>query len=294
MSRNMIGLLLVGLVVFVVANSVYILNEYQRGVVTRFGAMINDDVSPGLHFKWPIADTVHRFDGRVLTIDAEEESFFIAGNKRLMVNAFVKWRVAEADTFYRATSGRAGAPEEAGARLLFSRVADGLRNEFGERTLYQVVSGDRDQLMETLTERLNTIAMRDLGVQVVDIRIKRIDLPVEVSQSVFERMEADREKEAAEYRAIGHEQAEVIRADADRQRAVLEANAFRESELIRGDGDARAAAIYAEAFNQDPEFYAFVRSLNAYRNTFAGKEDLLVVDPGSDFFRYLKSSTGER
>ena len=175
-----------------------------------------------------------------------------------------------------------------------SRVADGLRNQFGRRTLHEVVSGKRDQLMHELTESLNLVTVDLLGLEVIDIRVKRIDLPPDVSESVFARMAADREKEAREYRSKGQEQAEVIRADADRQRAVLEANAYRDAERIRGDGDAKAAAIFADAYNKDPEFYAFVRSLTAYSNTFSGPEDLMVVDPNSDFFRYLKDSQGKK
>jgi len=194
------------------------------------------------------------------------------------------------DTYYRTTSG----DERLAADRLGQRVADGLRNQFGRRTLHDVVSGKRDELMAELKTTINESANTLLGIEVIDIRVKRIDFPPEVSQSVFARMAADREKEAREYRAQGREQAEVIRADADRQKVVLEANAFRDAERLRGEGDAKAAAIYATAYNKDPEFYAFMRSLNAYKKSFSGKEDLMVLDPKSDFFRYLNDPQGKK
>ncbi len=274
----------------IVSSSVYIVTEYERAVVLRFGRLQNIDVPPGLHFKIPFADRVRKFDGRLMTADMRPESFFTIENKRLIVDSYIKWRVKNVENYYKATGG----DEDIAAERLAQRVADGLRNQFGRRTLHEVVSGKRDELMQELTLSINSVSEDLLGLEVIDIRVKRIDLPTDVSDSVFARMAADREKEAREYRSKGKEQAEVIRADADRQRTVLEANAYRDAERLRGDGDARAAAIYAEAFNKDPEFYAFVRSLNAYTNTFSGKDDLLVVDPNSEFFRYLKNPTGKK
>jgi membrane protease subunit HflC len=206
------------------------------------------------------------------------------------VDSYIKWRIKDVDTYYRTTSG----DERLAADRLSQRVADGLRNQFGRRTLHDVVSGQRDELMAELKTTINETANSLLGIEVVDIRVKRIDFPPEVSQSVFARMAADREKEAREYRAQGKEQSEVIKADADRQRVVLEANAFRDAERLRGEGDAKAAAIYATAYNKDPEFYAFTRSLNAYKKSFSGKEDLMVLDPKSDFFRYLNDPQGKK
>jgi membrane protease subunit HflC len=208
----------------------------------------------------------------------------------LVVDSYIKWRIKDVDTYYRTTSGDERLAED----RLNQRVADGLRNQFGRRTLHDVVSGQRDELMAELKTTLNESANTLLGIEVVDIRVKRIDFPPEVSQSVFARMAADREKEAREYRAQGKEQSEVIKADADRQRVVLEANAFRDAERLRGEGDAKAAAIYATAYNKDPEFYAFTRSLNAYKKSFSGKEDLMVLDPKSDFFRYLNDPQGKK
>lgn len=283
---------LIGLLVLValVSSSVYIVNQYERAVVLRFGALVSSDVKPGIHFKLPLTDKVRRFDGRLLTADMSPESFYTVENKRLVVDSYIKWRIKDVDTYYRTTSG----DERLAADRLSQRVADGLRNQFGRRTLHDVVSGKRDELMAELKTTLNETANSLLGIEVVDIRVKRIDFPPEVSQSVFARMAADREKEAREYRAQGKEQAEVIRADADRQKVVLEANAFRDAERLRGEGDAKAAAIYATAYNKDPEFYAFTRSLNAYKKSFSGKDDLMVLDPKSDFFRYLNDPQGKK
>lgn len=289
-NKGFLGLIGLFVALLVVSSSVYIVTEYERAVVLRFGRLVQADVPPGLHFKIPVADKVRKFDGRLLTADMRPESFFTVENKRLIVDSYIKWRVKNVENYYKATGG----DEMVAAERLASRVADGLRNQFGRRTLHEVVSGKRDELMAELTESLNLVTEDLLGLEVVDIRVKRIDLPPDVSESVFARMAADREKEAREYRSKGQEQAEVIRADADRQRAVLEANAYRDAERIRGDGDAKAAAIFASAYSKDPEFYAFVRSLTAYSNTFKGREDLLVVDPDSDFFRYLKDSSGKK
>lgn len=281
--------LIVLIVGFLLAfNSVYVVTEYQRAIMLEFGRLVQADIKPGLHFKKPWAK-VSKFDGRLLTADMTPESFFTVENKRLVVDSYIKWQVKDVETYYKATNG----DEATAENRLAQRVADGLRNQFGRRTLHDVVSGKRDELMSEITASINVDAVKLLGIEVKDIRVKRIDFPPEASQSVFARMAADREKEAREYRSQGKEQAEVIGADADKQRAVLEANAYRDAERIRGEGDARAAAIFAEAYSKDPEFYSFVRSLNAYRLSFSGKEDLMVVDPNSDFFRYLKDPKGK-
>jgi membrane protease subunit HflC len=289
-NKGFLSLLTIVVILIIGSSSFYIVTEYERAVVLRFGRLVNVDVPPGLHFKIPMADKVRKFDGRLLTADMRPESFFTVENKRLIVDSYIKWRVKNVETYYKAIGG----DEMVAAERLAQRVADGLRNQFGRRTLHEVVSGKRDELMSELKVSINEVSENLLGLEVLDIRVKRIDLPPDVSESVFARMAADREKEAREYRSKGKEQAEVIRADADRQRAVLEANAYRDAERLRGDGDARAAAIFAEAYNKDPEFYAFVRSLTAYSNTFNSKDDLLVVDPGSDFFRYLKDPDGKK
>ncbi len=289
-TKSLLGLIGVLVVIAVFSSSVYIVNQYERAVVLRFGALVKSDVKPGIHLKVPLTDKVRRFDGRLLTADMSPESFYTVENKRLVVDSYIKWRIKDVDTYYRTTSG----DERLAADRLGQRVADGLRNQFGRRTLHDVVSGKRDELMAELKTTINESANTLLGIEVIDIRVKRIDFPPEVSQSVFARMAADREKEAREYRAQGREQAEVIRADADRQKVVLEANAFRDAERLRGEGDAKAAAIYATAYNKDPEFYAFMRSLNAYKKSFSDKEDLMVLDPKSDFFRYLNDPQGKK
>lgn len=288
-NRSLLALIVLGVVLLIAANSFYIVNQYERAVVLRFGALIHVDVEPGVHFKIPFADDVRIFDGRILTVDARPESFYTVENKRLIVDSYAQWRIVDVEAYYKATGGQ----EEIADSRLSTRIADGLRNQVGRRTLHEVVAGERDRLMSDLTTELDEAANELLGVEIIDVRVRRIDLPGDVSESVFHRMAADREKEAREYRATGREQAEVIQADADRQRAVLEANAYRDAELLRGDGDARASAIYADAFGADPEFYAFVRSLNAYRSSFDSENDLMVVDPSSDFFRYLKDSQGD-
>jgi Membrane protease subunits, stomatin/prohibitin homologs len=283
--------LLIGLVVLVgiASNAIYVVNERERAVLLQFGEVVDTDIKPGLHFKMPIVNDVRRFDARLITLDSSPQRYLTAEKKALIVDSFVKWRVQDAGRFYTATGG----DEFTANSLLASRVDNGLRNKFGERTVYEVVSGERDVLMEEITKELDDIALEELGIHVTDVRVKGIDLPPEVSSSVYTRMSTEREREARDHRSRGRELAEGIEADADRQTTVIEANAFREAEQIRGEGDAIAAEIYANAFNQDPEFYAFYRSISAYRNSFSGKEDLLVIDPESDFFRYLNSPNAQ-
>ncbi|WP_028885995.1 protease modulator HflC [Teredinibacter turnerae] len=277
------------LAIFLLSNSLFIVQEYERGVLLRFGKVDDADLKPGLGIKVPFVDEVRTFDGRVLTLDARAERFLTVEKKSMMVDSFAKWRIIEVGTYYKATNGE----EPRAERLLEQRINEGLRNEFAARSLQEVVSGERDQLMVDLTKALNQFTQNSLGIEVVDVRVKRIDLPSEVSGPVFSRMSAEREREAREHRSKGKEQAEIIKADADRQRTIIEAQAYRDSELLRGEGDASAAAIYAEAYNRDPEFYAFVRSLTAYRKSFSGKEDIMLVDPDSEFFRYMKDSKGK-
>lgn len=269
--------------------SIYVVKETEKAVVLRFGKLIAADVGPGLHFKMPVADKVGKFDARLLTVDASPENFYTVQKKRLRVDSYAKWRILDVEQYYRATGGN----EQVAFQRLEARINDGLRNKFGTRTLHEVVSGQRDELMQEMTDELNAAVNESLGIEVVDVRVKRIDLPDQVSESVFNRMAAERQKEAREYRAEGFEEAEKIRADADRQKTIIEANAYRDAEQIRGDGDAEAAAIYASAYGKDQEFYSFLRSLQAYQASFAQKGDLMVIDPDSEFFRYLKESRPE-
>ncbi len=283
--------ILIGLVVLlaVVSNSLYVVNERERAVLLKFGEVVSTDIQPGLHFKIPIVNDVRRFESRLITLDSSPQRYLTAEKKALIVDSFVKWRVADAGKYYTATGG----DEFSANSLLASRVDNGLRNKFGERTVYEVVSGERDALMAEITKELDDIALNELGIHVLDVRVKGIDLPPEVSNAVYSRMSTEREREARDHRSRGRELAEGIEADADRQNTVIEANAYREAQQIRGEGDAVAAEIYANAFNQDQEFYTFYRSIAAYKSSFAGKEDLLVIDPESDFFRYLKNPTGK-
>lgn len=286
--KTTISLGLVLLLVLISTQCLYIVSERQRAVLLRFGEVVESDVQPGIHFKLPVVNKVRIFDGRLLTLDALPQRYLTQEKKAVIVDSFVKWRVSEVEKYYTATSG----DEDVAKRLLTSRVDTGLRNQFGARSMHEVVSGERDELMHELTEKLNRIAQKELGIEVLDIRVKGIDLPPEVSSSVFSRMETEREREAREHRAKGKELAEGIAADADRQKTVIQAEAYREAEQVRGDGDATAAAIYAKAYNRDPEFYSFYRSLNAYTKTFGNADDLLVLDPKSDFFKYLNDSKG--
>lgn len=289
-AKSFIVLVASLLVIVVVANSLYIVKEYERGVLLHLGRVSNADLAPGLHIKIPGVQDVRKFDGRVLTLDARVERFLTVEKKSMMVDSYAKWRIINVGTYYTATNG-----EEARAeRLLEQRINEGLRNQFAQRSLQEVVSGERDQLMVELTEQLNGFTQTSLGIEVVDVRVKKIDLPREVSGPVYSRMRAEREREAQEHRSKGKEQAEIIRADAERQATIIQAEAYRDAELLRGEGDARAAAIYASAYEPDPEFYGFVRSLSAYKQTFSGKRDMLLVDPDSEFFRYLKDSKGKR
>lgn len=285
-NRTFYLLAAVGVVLLVAYNVLFTVSERERAILLRFGEVVRADIAPGLHWKVPIMNEVRRFDGRVLTLDTNPQRYLTQEKKAVIVDAFVKWRIKEVSKFYTATTG----DEFIAARLLVPRVDEGLRNEVGVRSMHEVVAGERDQLMIDLTQAMNEITQRELGIEILDIRVKRIDLPPEVSQAVFDRMNSEREREAREHRSKGRELAEGIQADADRQRRVILANAYRDSEQIRGDGDAVAAATYAAAYNRDPEFYAFYRSLQGYRESFSNKGDLLVLEPDSEFFQFLKES----
>ena len=288
MSRMTKFLLLFSLVLAVLANSLFVITEFERGVKLQFGKLVDDDLQPGLHFKIPFAEQVRIFDGRILTVDAQPDSFFTSEKKRLIVDSYAKWRIQDVGTYYKATGGI----ESVAQNRLANRGNEGLRNQFGDRTLKEVVSGEREELMSNITEGLNKTVLQSLGMEVVDVRVKRIDLPSEVSNQVYRRMTAERTKEATELRSTGKEQAEKIRASADRERTIELANAYRDAEQLRGKGDAEAAGIYADAFSQDEEFYAFMRSLNAYKAAFSNKGDIMLVEPDSDFFKYLKNQDG--
>lgn len=287
MSNKSLFTLIAGAVLALVAwNSFYIVAQTERAVLLQFGKVSESDVAPGLHMKIPYVNQVRKFDGRLLTLNAPTQRFLTLEKKAVMVDAFAKWRVANAEQYYTATSGIKQVADERLAR----RLEAGLRDQFGKRTLHEVVSGQRDELMANITTSLDKSARKELGIEVIDVRVKSIDLPREVNRSVFERMSSERAREAREHRAKGKELAEGIRADADRQRRVLLAEAYREAEEIRGEGDARSTAIYAAAYGQDKDFYAFHRSLQAYRDSFSSKSDVLVLTPDSEFFRFMQEA----
>lgn len=276
-----IGALVLALVVYAATFTVM---QWELALKLRLGEIIDSDYEPGLHFMVPILNNIKKFDGRIQTLDARPERYLTIEKKDVIVDSFVKWRISNVAQFYRSTGGS----DATTARLLAERINTSLRNEFGKRTIQEVVSGERAEIMETLTRVADQNA-NELGVEVIDVRIKQIDLPPEVSESVYGRMRAERERVARDLRAKGAEAAERIRADADRQRTVTLADAFREAEELRGGGDAKAAEIFAKAYEQNAEFYAFYRRIIAYPTVFRGGTDILVLDPSSAFFQYFNT-----
>jgi len=281
-------LLVLGLALILVRSGLYSVKQYEKAIKLEFGRVIEGDIQPGLHWRWPFVNQIRKFDGRVLSMDTEAERFLTVEKKGMIVDYFAKWRISDASKFYTAITGNEGLAEDRISR----NVNQELRNQISERTMQEVVHGERDVLMAVMINEISNYSRLELGIEIIDVRVKRIDLPEDVSESVFNRMKAEREREAREHRAIGKEQAEITRAAADRQTTIIAAEAYREAQQIRGEGDAQAAAIYAEAYNKDPEFYSFFRSLNAYKETFKTRGDVLLVDPKSDFFRYLDSVEG--
>jgi membrane protease subunit HflC len=263
--------------------SMFTVHEREKAILFRLGEIVKTDFTPGLYFKMPFVNNVRTFDARIQTLDAEPERYLTSEKKNVIVDAFVKWRIGDVERYFTSTGGD---PNTANSRLS-QIIKDGLRGEFGKRTIQEVVSGERKEIMHILTAQANEQA-KTFGIDVVDVRIKRIDLAKEISDSVYRRMEAERLRVAKDLRARGAESAEVIRADADRRRTVILAEAYRESQTIRGEGDGSAAKIYADAYNQDKEFYALYRSLDAYKKSFADKGDILVVQPDTEFFKYFK------
>ena len=270
--------------VFLLSNTLFVVKETERAVMLQFGALVNADVQPGLHAKIPWVNNVRKFDARIQTEDATPQRFLTLEQKALDVDSYAKWRVIDVGQFYISTRGNV----TAAGSLLAQRINDGLRDQIGTRTLIEVVAGERDQLMLDLTSELNESTAADIGIEVIDVRVKRIDLPDDVRSSVYDRMITERNREAQEIRSRGDELAIGIRADADRQVVIYEAEAYRDAEQIRGQGDADATSIYAGAYSKDEEFFAFTRSLNSYRETFSSKNDVLLLDPDSDYFKYLK------
>lgn len=273
------------LVLVVLSMSMFTVDQRQYALVFQLGEVKRAIIEPGLNFKIPMIQNVRFFDRRILTLDsADPERFITSEKKNVLVDSYIKWRIVDPNLYYISVGG-----DEMRARTRLSQTVNaGLREEFGKRLVHDVISGERDKIMEQMREKADIDARR-IGVQIVDVRLKRVELPDEVSGAVYSRMEAERKRVANELRSEGAAEAEKIRADADRQREVIVAEAYRDAQKIKGEGDAKAAATYAEAFGRSPEFYAFYRSLEAYRTSFANKSDVLVVEPSSDFFKYMKN-----
>jgi membrane protease subunit HflC len=268
------------------AMTLFTVDQRQYAIIFQLGEIKEIVKEPGLAFKWPLIQNVRFLDKRILTLDsAEPERFLTAEKKPVLVDSFVKWRIDDVHKYYISVGG----DETVAKTRLAQTVNSGLREEFGKRTVHDVVSGERDKIMADVQKKADA-DMRAIGVQIVDVRLKRVDLPPEVSESVYRRMETERKRVANELRSQGGAEAEKIKADADKQREVIIAEAYRDAQKVKGEGDAKAAAIYSAAFGQNPEFYAFYRSLEAYRQSFRNKSDVLVVEPNSEFFKYLKSA----
>ena len=272
-----------------VSLSTFFVDEREKAILLKFGTIERSDYEPGIHFKIPFVNNVRKFDSRILTIDQRPERFLTAEKKYLIVDSFIKWQIKDVEKDCLATGG----DERRAGLLLYQIVNNGLRDEFGKRTIQEVITGDRAEIMGIMT-RLAGDKTESLGVDIVDVRIKRIDYPEKISESVYQRMRTERERDAREFRSEGKEAAERVTADADKQSKVILAEAYRDAEKLRGSGDAKAANIYANSFSKDREFYRFYRSLEAYKETFRSKSDVMLIQPDSEFFRYLKDSKGKK
>jgi membrane protease subunit HflC len=286
--NNKITNVLIGAVAVLIllSMSVFVVDQRQNAIVFQLGEVVSVKTQPGLNFKVPLMQNVRFFDSRILTLDTgEPERFITAEKKNVMVDSFVKWKIIDVKQYYISVGG-----DEVRAKTrLMQTVNSSMREEFGKRTIHEVVSGEREQIMTVLREKTDADA-RKIGVQVLDVRLKRVDFPIEISESVYRRMDAERKRVANELRASGAAEGEKIKADADKQREVILAEAYREAQKTKGEGDAKASATYASAFGKNTEFYSFYRSLEAYKQSFKNKSDVMVLDPSSAFFKYLKSA----
>ncbi|EKE18369.1 MAG: hypothetical protein ACD_10C00015G0003 [uncultured bacterium] len=282
---NLLGGVIATILV-VMAMSIFTVDQRQYALVFQLGEVKRVITEPGLNFKIPMIQNVRYFEKRIITLDnTDPERFITSEKKNVLVDSYIKWRIVDPSLYYISVSG-----DEARARTRLNQTVNaGLREEFGKRTVHDVVSGERDKIMEQMRKKAD-VDTRKIGIEIIDVRLKRVELPTEVSDAVYRRMEAERKRVANELRSEGSAEAEKIRADADRQREVIIADAYRDAQKIKGEGDAKAAATYGQAFSQSPDFYAFYRSLEAYRGSFKNKSDILVVEPSSDFFKYMKSS----
>jgi len=288
-TNKLTGLIVLAVLLFVGLSSMFTVDERELAIKFRLGEIVRADYQPGLHFKVPFINNVRKFDKRILTLDARPANYLTKEKKNVNVDFFVKWRIKDVSTYYKSMSGN----ERTAMERIYTTINDGLRAEFSNRNIQEVISGERKQIMANI----NTQAQQQLGqfgIEVVDVRVKRIDFTETISESVYRRMEAERERVAKDLRSRGAEAAEKIRANADRQRTVLLARAYKEAQTARGEGDAKAADIYARAYKRDPEFYSFYRSLDAYRKTFNSSGDIMVLEPDSDFFNYFKQAQPAR
>jgi len=286
-SFTVVLIVIVGLLV-AASMSLFVVDQRQKAIVFRLGEVVSIKSDPGLYWKLPLVEDVRFFDIRIHTVDADEpERFLTSEKKNVLVDSFVKWRISDVKQYYVSVSG----DERRANDRLTKTVNDSLRAEFGKRTVHQVISGERDEIIELMREKVDEDATK-IGVKVLDVRLKRVDLTKEISDAVYRRMEAERKRVANELRSTGFADAEKIRADADRDREIIVAKAYGDAQRVKGDGDAQAAALYARSFKRDPEFYAYYRSLEAYRQSFRDKSDLLILEPGSDFFKYMKTPRG--
>ena len=286
MRQSIGGIVAVLIVLILLAStSLYTVDQRQNAIVFQLGELKEVVKEPGLHVKIPLIQNIRYFDTRILTLDTPDaERYITDGNIPILVDSFVKWRINDVRQYYLRTGG----DERVAQNRLGSAVNAGLRDEFGVRKLHEVVSEERDQIMDMVREKANVVA-GEIGMLIVDVRLKRVELPQEVSERVYQRMESERKRVANERRSTGAGEADRIRAEADRQRSVLLAEAYREAQRLKGEGDAKATAIYAKAYGANPEFYSFYRSMEAYRATFRSRSDLMVIDPSSEYFRYFKA-----
>ncbi len=284
-------MMLVGLVVVLMLglSSIFTVDERELAIKFRLGKIVRADYEPGLHFKVPLINNVRKFDKRILTLDARPANYLTKEKKNVNVDFFVKWRIHDVVTYYKSMSGS----ERKAMERIYATINDGLRSEFGKRSIQEVISGERSEIMNTMTAEANR-QLGKFGIEVVDVRVKRIDFSETISESVYRRMEAERLRVAKDFRSRGAEEAEKIRAQADKERTVLLAEAYRKAQTVRGEGDAKAAEIYAKAYKKDPEFFSFYRSLQAYRSALGGQGDVLVLEPDSDFFSYFGSREAGR
>ncbi len=289
MGNIKFGLVLAVFAGFIIWMSAYIVHERELAIKFKLGEIVTTINEPGLYWKIPLINNIRKFDSRVLTLDTPSERFLTSEKKNVIVDSFVKWRIINPRDYYTSTQG----DERIAVSRIVSILNDEMKGQFGSKTIHEVISGERSAIMQTVNENAG-VKTRDMGIELVDVRIKKVELPQNVSGSVFQRMIKERATVAKAFRSAGEEQAKGIRANADRQRTEILAEAYRKSEEIRGDGDAQAAKIYADTYNQDRDFYSFTRSLTAYKNSFASGGDMLVLSPESDFFKFFKEPGGEK